>query len=122
MATSASLRSQASRWIGVAVGVVAVLTALAIPVAAQHGPGAMGGGGVGGVGWFGLGPLLWIVVIGAIVALVAGYARPNGSTGNRPHSGTDDALAALRERYARGELSDEEFERRRQRLLGTEHQ
>lgn len=33
---------------------------------------------------------------------------------------TDRALAELRERYARGELTDEEFERRVERLLETE--
>jgi len=110
--TDASPRSRTARSIGTAVAALAVLAPLAMPAAAQHGTGAMGGGG--GVGWFGLGPLLWIVVIGAIVALVGGYARPSANT--EPRSGTDGALAALRERYARGELSDEEFERRRQRL------
>ncbi|MCU4717102.1 SHOCT domain-containing protein [Halapricum hydrolyticum] len=113
--TELALRSRTGRAIGAVAGTVAVLAALTMPAAAQHGGGAMGGG-VGGVGWFGLGPLLWIVVIGAIVALVTGYARPNNSTEADPRSGTDGALAALRERYARGELSDEEFERRRQRL------
>ncbi len=33
---------------------------------------------------------------------------------------TDDALAALRERYARGELNEAEFEARVERLLETE--
>ncbi|ADJ14804.1 SHOCT domain-containing protein [Halalkalicoccus jeotgali] len=33
---------------------------------------------------------------------------------------TDDPLTVLRERYARGEISDEEFERRLDRLLETE--
>lgn len=36
------------------------------------------------------------------------------------HSETDTALAALRDRYARGELTDEEFEARVERLLETE--
>lgn len=111
--TEPSLRSRAGRVIGAVAGTVAALAAVTVPAAAQHGGGAMGGGGVG---WFGLGPLLWIVVLGAVVALVAGYTRPDGSAKTEPHSGTDGALAALRERYARGELSDEEFERRRQRL------
>lgn len=113
--TDAPLRSRTDRAIGAVVGTLALIAALTMPAVAQHGTGAMGGG-VGGAGWFGLGPLLWIVIIGAIVALVAGYARPNNSTEADPQSGTDGALAALRERYARGELSDEEFERRRQRL------
>jgi hypothetical protein len=33
---------------------------------------------------------------------------------------TDEALAVLRTRYARGELSDAQFERKLERLLGTE--
>ena len=36
------------------------------------------------------------------------------------HSETDTALAALRSRYARGELNDQEFEVRVERLLETE--
>ena len=35
-------------------------------------------------------------------------------------SDTDEALAQLRDRYARGELTDEEFETRVERLLETE--
>jgi len=38
----------------------------------------------------------------------------------RTEHGEDDALAALRQRYARGELSDAEFEHRVERLLETE--
>ncbi len=117
--TDVLLRSRTGRSIGTAVATLAVLAALTMPAAAQHGAGAMGGG-VGGVGWFGLGPLLWIVVIGAIVALIGGYTRPNNSSNTEPRSSTDGALTALRERYARGELSDEEFERRRQRLQGDQ--
>ena len=41
--------------------------------------------------------------------------RASASTGE-----TDDALAALRERYAKGELDEAEFEARVERLLETE--
>ncbi|MCL7417214.1 MAG: SHOCT domain-containing protein [Halalkalicoccus sp.] len=37
-----------------------------------------------------------------------------------PESTLDDPLAVLRERYARGEIGEEEFERRLDRLLETE--
>ncbi|QLH81908.1 SHOCT domain-containing protein [Halosimplex pelagicum] len=41
--------------------------------------------------------------------------------GRRDRSdGTDDALAELRDRYARGEIDDAEFETRVERLLETE--
>ncbi|MFW6017660.1 MAG: SHOCT domain-containing protein [Halapricum sp.] len=109
-------RSWARRWTVATAGVVTVLAVLTTPAVAQHGAGGMGGG-VGGVGWFGLGPLLWVVLIGAVVALIAGYGRATDATATASRSGTDDALETLRERYARGELSEEAFERRRQRLL-----
>lgn len=37
-----------------------------------------------------------------------------------PEPGGNDPLSALRERYARGEIGDEEFEHRLDRLLATE--
>jgi 3-hydroxyacyl-CoA dehydrogenase len=40
--------------------------------------------------------------------------------GGTTESETEDALETLRDRYARGELTDEEFERRVERLLETE--
>ncbi len=42
----------------------------------------------------------------------SGPSRPGGTS-----RGTDDALELLRQRYARGEIDDEEYERRR-RILG----
>jgi putative membrane protein len=77
-----------------------------------------GGSGMGGIGWFGLGPLLWVLVIGAIVVVVAGYARPGSQSSHyRETHDRDGALSTLRKQYARGELSVEEYERRRQKLL-----
>ena len=46
-------------------------------------------------------------------------SREFGPTTRRDDE-TDDALAALRERYARGAIGDAEFERRVERLLETE--
>jgi uncharacterized membrane protein len=45
-------------------------------------------------------------------------ARERRSAGER--DAVDDALATLRDRYARGELSDEAFERKLEALLETE--
>lgn len=106
------------------------LTLLAVPLvvattgrAAAYGGvgdggGTMGGGMMGG-GWglfgggMGLWPLLWMGLVVAIpLALVITLARHrDADTHERP-------LSVLRERYARGELSDEEFERRRGALEG----
>jgi putative membrane protein len=89
--------------------------------AAAHGGGGYGGGmmgggwgGMGGLGGFGMlggGMFLWPLVLVGIILLVA-------YSGNREEQtdGTDRALSELRERYARGELSDEEFESRRASL------
>lgn len=74
---------------------------------------AMGGGmmGYGGFGMFGGGMFLWPLLLVAVVGILY-YATRNREESESP----DSALATLRERYARGELSDEEFEERRQRL------
>lgn len=68
--------------------------------------------GVGGAGL--LWPLLWLVVlVGAGVLAYRSFVADEGATG--PASG-DSALAVLRERYARGEIDSDEFERRREQL------
>ena len=63
---------------------------------------------------------------GGGMPLAIGLARWYGSQSETAkstqegHSETDTALAALRDRYARGELNDEEFKIRVERLLETE--
>lgn len=75
------------------------------------GPGCYGtgGGGTWGVGvvW----PLLWLLVVAGIVlgAVYLFTRRPTAA-------GPDRAMAVLREQYARGEISDEEFDERSSRL------
>ncbi|WP_418282666.1 SHOCT domain-containing protein [Halorubrum sp. DTA98] len=99
------------------------LTLLAVPLliaatgtAVAHGGGSYGSGMMGGSwglfgGTMGLWGLLWMGLLLAIpLALVVVLTR-------RSEDGTDERpLSVLRERYARGELSDEEFERRREQL------
>ncbi|MDL5362311.1 SHOCT domain-containing protein [Halalkalicoccus sp. NIPERK01] len=68
----------------------------------------------GGLGW----GLMWIVGLLWMVALVAIpvaliYWLVDG---DRTASEGDGALAHLRDRYARGEIDDEEFETRRAKL------
>lgn len=69
----------------------------------------MGGGMMaGGIGMFGggmfFGPLLLIGLVFLIFYGVVGEAESTTK---------DDALDTLRDRYARGEITDEEFEERR---------
>jgi len=82
----------------------------------------MMGGGFGGFGMGLGGPLMilfWILVIAAVVAVVAGLARQlPGRGGARGGDGDDRALEILRERYARGEIDHDEFERQRRDLDG----
>ena len=86
-----------------------VMMVLAVPFAGgMHGGGDPGMWGTGGTG------LGWLVVTipSVLLLLVLGYAgyRLLG------RSGTDPAIAELRRAYARGELTDEEYEARRERL------
>lgn len=71
----------------------------------------LGGGMMGGFGMMGGAMFLWpILLIGLIVVLVWGLGD-RAETGDR-----DQAMTVLRERYARGELSEEEFDERRRRI------
>ena len=89
----------------------------ATSTAAAQSSGGYGGGGMMGGGWglfggvMGLWGLLWMGLLIAVpLYLVFGLSR-------RGADGTDErSLSILRERYARGELSDDEFERRREQL------
>jgi putative membrane protein len=66
----------------------------------------------GGWGWlWGLMVLLaWVAVIAAVVWFVARSARP------RERSGVDRAREVLAERYARGELTTDEYRERLEQL------
>jgi putative membrane protein len=58
--------------------------------------------------------LLSLIVLLALLALVA-YALYRNWEGG-PEKRADDAITALRTRYARGDVDDDEFERRYARL------
>lgn len=69
--------------------------------------------GLMGFGLHGIGMLLfWGVILFALFALV----RAATTHAAAPARSGDDALTILRERYARGELSAEEFRTRRDEL------
>ncbi|MCB2228822.1 MAG: SHOCT domain-containing protein [Desulfarculaceae bacterium] len=86
--------------------------------AAQYGPGGGYGGGWGGhmmygMGWLG-GPFMiifWILLIVAGVALVKWLFAASKKDGHAAPSGPsqDRSLAILRERYAKGEIDQEQF-------------
>jgi len=73
------------------------------------------------VDWFWLAFVVGFgVVLPAAVGLVEYDQRSDSRPATTDRDGeTEAALATLRQRYARGELSDVEFERRLERLLET---
>ncbi|MFB6150856.1 MAG: SHOCT domain-containing protein [Haloarculaceae archaeon] len=82
--------------------------------------GAWGGGMHGPGTWSGSVPW-WVVLLGVALRLmfaaglvVLGYLGYRALTD--AGEGTDDAMAELRRAYARGDLSDEEYETRRAKL------
>ena len=100
---------------------IAVLILIAIPfvmmIVMMPMMGAWGVGHMSGWMWDGTGAswawiVMWIVMLG--ILLGGGYLLYRAL---RTPSGTPDpALEELRTAYARGELSDEEFEKRHERL------
>lgn len=71
----------------------------------------------GSMGWGPLMPIIWLAVLGliawAVVSVVRGPSRNllGGSSGGR-----SNAIEVLKERYARGDISREEYERMRKEL------
>ena len=59
--------------------------------------------------------LFWVVLAGAGALLYRWLHRAEPAGGSRPHLATFTARRLLAERYARGEIGDEEYQRR----LGT---
>lgn len=115
------------RDIAIVVGVIVLVLLLL----GGMGAGMMGYGGYGGMMWpgmmgnyygpgFGFGGLLmmlfWLLIIGGIVLLVVWAVGRGGMAtlgGTRPQ---DSALEILKQRYARGEITKEQFDQMRRDL------
>ncbi len=69
-------------------------------------------------GWWGFGGgimwLFWILLIVLLVWIIKAAAGSGGHDDNRPR--TETPLEILKKRYARGEIDEEEFERRKREL------
>jgi len=63
--------------------------------------------------------LVWVIGYAVVVPLLSVLLDDEDTT-EGDGNGEDDPVAELRERYARGELTDAEFERRLERLLEPE--
>lgn len=96
------------------IGIGLLLAVPGTALAQPHGGGTMGGS------WGLFGGWLWpLLLVGLVALLIYGLFGAVGSgDGGRANRGgrTDRALEELRERYARGELSREEFDERRRTL------
>ena len=83
-----------------------------------YGYGMMGSGMMGGFGGFWFMPIImivfWGLVIWGIVALVRGVSSP-GNSGSSNQA--DSALEILKRRYARGEITKQEYEERKKDLV-----
>ncbi|MXR19201.1 SHOCT domain-containing protein [Halobacterium bonnevillei] len=115
-------RGSLAHLVAVAVVVVLVSVAALSGTAAAHGDDAgthhhdgWMGTHTGGFGFLWL--LVWTLVLVGL-PVYAGYVllSRRDADGDEP----DDALAVLRRRYAAGDIDDDEFETRRQALLGEE--
>jgi putative membrane protein len=76
------------------------------------------GNGMGGWGWIymSLGTLVFVVVIGLVVWLLVRATGTSG--GNRPAVAGDSAREILAQRYARGEIDEQEYQQRLRTLGG----
>lgn len=83
---------------------------LAAPMMGTMGHWGSDGGMIGVAPWWGLGMgLVWLAILGLV-----GYALYRAFVGTGAASGdTDAAIEELRLAYARGDLTDEEYESRR---------
>lgn len=67
--------------------------------------------------------LIWVVLVLGVIAYLVGW-RPDSFQGRQPPSGRqsdfrrEDAFEILKQRYARGEISQEEFLEMRRDLEG----
>lgn len=74
-----------------------------------------------GPGWGILSMIFWILIVGVIIygiltLILKPFEKHNRGTGSPSSKTEDSALLILRERYARGEINEEEYERKRDLL------
>jgi len=95
------------------LGVLLLVPSLAgVGMMGMMGPAMMRGWGGWGLGLGGLGGLLFLALVGGGIYLIV---RALGG-GSPSAPGEETALDILKRRYARGEISREEFEEKRQDL------
>ena len=103
---------------GIIIGVIVILSVVPglFGAGQGYGYGMMGSGMMGGYGAMFLMPILWIVVIGLIVWAVTAAVRPGASSGSGSATASS-ALDILKTRYARGEITKQEYEDRKKDII-----
>lgn len=99
------------------VGVLVVVPFFLMGMGGMVGYGHMTGWSGTATGWWPLVGLLGRLLV-VVVLLGGGYLIVRRATADG--TGHDPAMAELRQAYARGDLTDEEFEERRERLSRSE--
>ncbi|SFR58485.1 SHOCT domain-containing protein [Halogeometricum limi] len=117
------------RYLGWAVGIVAVVAAFLLGTTVAFGGGTTGGwmtpgGWMAPGGWMGMGMGAWgfgMLFVGLLwMALLVGVPVAFGYwyVTRRDETRADPAMDELRSQYARGEIDEGEYESRRRRLMG----
>jgi putative membrane protein len=102
----------------IVVGVIIILSVIAGLVSGWEYGGwrGMGPGMMGGFGFMWLMPIFWIVILGLIIWAIVGVVGRPGESSGQGSAKTDSALEILKQRYARGEISREEYEAKKKDL------
>ena len=75
--------------------------------------GMMGGSGLG-YGYMGLGLIFWILIIAGVIMLIKSLTEQGKKAGGDQQM---SAMELLKVRYARGEITTDEFEEMKKRLM-----
>src|SRR3990172_4642432 len=108
---------------GIVLALLVVVPLLSGGLSGWQGGGMMGGQGgmmgpgmMGGFGWGWFGPLFMVLFWGLIIWGVVALARGVSGPGSPGPSYPDSAMAVLKRRYARGDISKEEYEEKKRDL------
>lgn len=103
---------------GTILGVIIILTIIfgAISGWRDGDWGMMWPGMMTGFGWMWLMPVFGIVFLGLIIWAIVAAVRSSSESRGSDSSKADSALEVLKKRYARGEISKEEYEEKKKDL------